>query len=598
MSLPNTYLQLEYIESTGTQYIDTYFIPNVNVKVKFEVLFNSISGGQTAFIGCQNSSNDPVVKWYPTTSSAGNDFRFGNKSLTSIGNSPNVIYNIEFDKNGIQINNYYRSNIVSSFSSALSQTMYIFAINGNSTTKSSAKLYFCRIYDNDTLVRDFVPAMRLSDKEVGLYDLVNDVFYTNSGTGTFKFAFRNNEEAYSVIKNCEYLQSSGIQWINTGVILTSNMETEMSFILKETGNIYLFGSTPTNRYAISFWNGRYDIEWGTGEYPSNISTINTQIDFNIKSGEYLLNDYSRTTNTSTFTSDEAIIFARGGGQNPCKMQLFSLKIKQNNVLLREYLPVVMNDVGYLYDKVEHKLYGNDGTGSFTYGSILDIEINPTDTGFVDRYYEDGKLNLLATPHEGYEFVNWLLKGYTRLEYIESTGTQYIDIGYITNSNCKIDLDLALTNVNTSNQYISLVGQSWQNNMFGVLKDSSKTIESLYGNQAINTNFVPTQNQKYNFILDKNKFYIDEELKATHNVATFISPSSLIIFASKWGGSISEYTIMKLYDYKLYDNDVLVRNFIPVIQHSTGQIGLLDLVELKFYCNSGTGEFVGGSTYAS
>ena len=59
----------------------------------------------------------------------------------------------------------------------------------NGSTKGylpcSAKIYSLQVYDNDTLVRDFVPVYRVSDKVAGLYDKLNDKFYTNSGTGTF-----------------------------------------------------------------------------------------------------------------------------------------------------------------------------------------------------------------------------------------------------------------------------------------------------------------------------------------------------------------------------------------------------------------------------
>ena len=47
------------------------------------------------------------------------------------------------------------------------------------------RLYYVKIWDNDTLVRDFIPSYRVSDGEIGLYDLVNDEFYSNKGTGTF-----------------------------------------------------------------------------------------------------------------------------------------------------------------------------------------------------------------------------------------------------------------------------------------------------------------------------------------------------------------------------------------------------------------------------
>lgn len=64
--------------------------------------------------------------------------------------------------------------------------MYLFAVNEAQTVRyyAGARIYSCQIYDNGTLVRDFVPCVDYSG-EVGLYDLVNAVFYGSSGTGVF-----------------------------------------------------------------------------------------------------------------------------------------------------------------------------------------------------------------------------------------------------------------------------------------------------------------------------------------------------------------------------------------------------------------------------
>ena len=35
------------------------------------------------------------------------------------------------------------------------------------------------------MVRDLIPCYRKVDNVAGMYDLVNDVFYTNEGTGEF-----------------------------------------------------------------------------------------------------------------------------------------------------------------------------------------------------------------------------------------------------------------------------------------------------------------------------------------------------------------------------------------------------------------------------
>ena len=50
----------------------------------------------------------------------------------------------------------------------------------------SGKIYSIKLYnDNDKLIRDFIPCYRRSDLEPGLYDFVENKFYTNSGQSNF-----------------------------------------------------------------------------------------------------------------------------------------------------------------------------------------------------------------------------------------------------------------------------------------------------------------------------------------------------------------------------------------------------------------------------
>ena len=63
-------------------------------------------------------------------------------------------------------------------------TLTLFAINRGSAVCGLLRLYSCKIYDNGTLVRDFVPCKNPSG-EVGLYDTVTERFYGNAGTGSF-----------------------------------------------------------------------------------------------------------------------------------------------------------------------------------------------------------------------------------------------------------------------------------------------------------------------------------------------------------------------------------------------------------------------------
>ena len=64
--------------------------------------------------------------------------------------------------------------------------MTLFAVNRTDTPNeySKSKIYYCKIYNNGILVRDFVPCIK-DDGEVGLYDLIGKQFYGNAGTGVF-----------------------------------------------------------------------------------------------------------------------------------------------------------------------------------------------------------------------------------------------------------------------------------------------------------------------------------------------------------------------------------------------------------------------------
>ena len=75
--------------------------------------------------------------------------------------------------------------ITSSYQRESNLTFYLFARNrtGGIDYNCKMRLYYCKLFDNTTLERHLIPCYRKLDKKPGLYDLVNNVFYTNQGTG-------------------------------------------------------------------------------------------------------------------------------------------------------------------------------------------------------------------------------------------------------------------------------------------------------------------------------------------------------------------------------------------------------------------------------
>lgn len=81
-------------------------------------------------------------------------------------------------------------------------------------------------------------------------------------------------------------------------------------------------------------------------------------------------------------------------------------------------------------------------------------------------------------------------------------------------------------------------------------------------------------------LDKNVAKVDGNVLATFNTASFQTNYNLYLYAQNRAGNVYAPNGGTLYSCKIYDNDVLVRDFVPALLGSTS--GLLDLVEQKFY----------------
>ena len=48
-------------------------------------------------------------------------------------------------------------------------------------------------------------------------------------------------------------------------------------------------------------------------------------------------------------------------------RIYSAQITDNTILARDLIPVRVGQVGYMYDRVSKKLFGNAGTGAFVLG---------------------------------------------------------------------------------------------------------------------------------------------------------------------------------------------------------------------------------------
>ena len=194
-------------------------------------------------------------------------------------------------------------------------------------------------------------------------------------------------------------------------------------------------------------------------------------------------------------------------------------------------------------------------------------------------------------------------GYTKLEYIASTGTQYIDTSFVLSLTDKIAATIEYTAKNSADNFVlcargdSSTGAAWAD-LYGSSTTSNWYVRfgSLTSVNGAAGNYT---NQKINLELYTEVFKINGEQKLSPVNDGTITTSSLIIFAGKnSSGGIIGISSLKMYAFTIVDNTgKLKMNLVPA-KNSAGVIGMYDTISSTFLTNTGTGTFVAGPAIAT
>lgn len=202
--LPPEYRQLEYLESNGYQIIKApYTCGRTLSYVYFETegypIQQNVSTDYGAFIGGGASSTFEL--YYGRTNNGFFSFFINNSpSVFNYGHQRNTWYKLKaIFENGVKTL-FVDDVIVGQESTTSTITMsgtpvglWLFRYNYSGTRGEYLegrikRTYVKMIGTNGEIEYDFIPALRIADSKPGLYDLVNDQFYTNAGTGEFLYA--------------------------------------------------------------------------------------------------------------------------------------------------------------------------------------------------------------------------------------------------------------------------------------------------------------------------------------------------------------------------------------------------------------------------
>lgn len=611
--LPEGFRRVEYLQSSGTQYITTDYYPEAGQKyISMDIEFIKIStqwsgnkhlfyaseygnpdGAYDILYGCALNFGGANNQQYEHFFWVGGD-RDDNNSICSAKWAADTVLN----RNTLEIKGNtctYGSqtvDIINGGTRAGTTPLTIFGAPNKPIGCYAMCLYEFKMgtFEDDqvSVSLHLIPCLD-TDGVPCMYDLVEGKAYYNAGTGQFNYPKNYNEntpyELPAGYIKCAYLQSNGTQWINTGHIPnadtgvylkaqhlsygdfipfgswenSSSYYYPLRFNTNSKANVYSFGTT----YQLSFYYDRSDDLIFT-------STMNLYNDRTV-------NFWSEDTNwfdiipvdfTTTFTRplwlfsynmDDMAINATYGAFGG---RIFRAKITQGEALIHDYVPC-LDDSGRpcMYDLIEQTpLYNQSSGEEFQY----------------------------AIEHQ-------LPSDFFKLKYLEDTGIQFIDTGVIPTNETGLYVD-AQQITHTSGHAMGS-GLDTSSNGFGVPRFLKGTANSCgfmwktwnsYGNIGCGTRFEGYLNL-YNDRTATLKTAGTTEKNNTLGELGFTPTVSIYMFKSnhstlrEWKG--------RIYRAKITQGTELIRDFVPAYDTRSSKPCMYDLINNVAYYNDGTGEFL-------
>lgn len=253
--LPKGYTELSHIETTGTQYIDTGFTPNQDSRVITRFKYKSgthIYGTRQSASSSTSASRNFVLRaisgnWQPCYgyTLGGTGVPHDNEWHTA--DQDKNIFRIdgigEYDAaaltEGTTVENGILTKVFDVQTFTAPRTFLIGAIN---SAASGGNIYIgkscfaeTRMYDNGVLVRDYIPCTN-PDGIPGMYDIANDAFYRNAGTG--EFLTGEVIETVDVIINGN--DANGNSLVDSHLVIGGDANDCIAFIVDRLGLSGLF----------------------------------------------------------------------------------------------------------------------------------------------------------------------------------------------------------------------------------------------------------------------------------------------------------------------------------------------------------------------
>ncbi len=406
--VPGGYKRIGYLEAYGNSYIDTEVAARSGTKAETGMTWGGIIGqGDKGYLCARNGTDGRFMLIFQEVSASDEPWwwsGYKDKNFANWGDfgqlQSNEYYKVtsEVTDNGV-----FHMNVNgqtwdrtdgqgTTYDTGLN--LHLFAVSGANGAyafaPSGTRCYYLKIWQDGALVRDFIPCLN-SEGVPGLYDAVNNRFYSNKGSGMFRTGpYAALPSGY---QRLEYVETDGHSYFNTKVIGRAGIKADAGMMwhgLASAGDDkdFLGARNGDNRFLLmhhfnwQWWLGYSGQRGGQGsvqndQYYRVVSEVTTNGMFyiNVNGAAYSVDwtgvgSHNSNLNLFLLAQGWANDQVYGGCESPDGTRCYYLRIWQGGALVRDFIPCV-NDSGVvgLYDAVHAKFYGNDGPGTLRAGPV-------------------------------------------------------------------------------------------------------------------------------------------------------------------------------------------------------------------------------------
>ena len=384
------FVRVEYIENSNLAYINTNFSISTNVGYSIDAVI-TISSAKAGYLIGKSGGNPynasigitatPNFKTFCNRTTVNyTDYTAElNKKYHLTGSPKNLT--VEYE----DIDEETQETVTKSFSFTNdgsivnSKQLSIFNIIGYVNTSNAfyGRIYSFKLYNQSgTLVRDFIPMYQISTDTYGLWDRVNEEFYSSANSYKFTGGQRviaDNSDNLYYIKN--YVSVNGNKYIDAQLKPNATDGWEADYYFTGTGRNYAWGawsSSNSNSYGIRATASKIYFDYVTQAYVWSGTYGNKRMVIKADRNEFYINGVKKgqtTLQSGHAASRNFLIGNFNGSSYNGNGNLYWFKYWRNGELVRYYIPVqnVETKVYGLFDKVRNVCQYSSGSQALTGG---------------------------------------------------------------------------------------------------------------------------------------------------------------------------------------------------------------------------------------